>query len=58
MKIELRDRCKRGRCNKLIKKSKQAQNEYARYKPYCCYHCQQWHNLELALAYINTLTDN
>ena len=51
----LRDRCARSSCNKLITKGKQVQAEYARYKPFCSYHCQQWAGLEDAQRYINSL---
>ena len=32
-----------------------AQANYDRYAPYCSYNCQEWHNLERAQDYINTL---
>ena len=31
------------------------QDNFARYAPYCSYHCQQWANLEDAQEYINGL---
>lgn len=51
--IDLRDRCKRPRCGKLIRKGKMAQANYQRYKPYCSYGCQEWHRLELAQEYLD-----
>jgi hypothetical protein len=53
--LDLRDRCARSRCNKLITKGKNVQAEYARYKPFCSYHCQQWAGLEGAKAHLDTL---
>ena len=58
MKIDLRERCKRGRCNKLILKNKTAQYAYSLYKPYCSYHCQQWNALEQAQAHINSIKES
>ncbi len=55
VKIDLRDRCAREKCNKLIGKSKMKIAAYDHYKPYCSYHCQQWHGLELAQKHINSL---
>ena len=51
MKLDLRPRCARPRCGKLITKGRMAQDSYARYKPYCSYHCQVCHGTEQALAY-------
>lgn len=51
--LDLRDRCLRERCHKLIRKGKMAQANYQRYKPYCSYGCQEWHKLEQARAYLD-----
>lgn len=53
--IDLRDRCARSACNKLITKGKQVQTEYARYKPFCSYRCQEWASLESAKRYLDSL---
>ena len=58
MKLDLRPRCVRPRCDKLIRNGKMAQATYQRYKPYCSYACQEWHNLEKAQAYINERIDD
>jgi hypothetical protein len=55
--IDFRDRCARERCNKLITKGKQAQYNFTMYKPYCSYHCQQWHGLEVAQSHISRIGD-
>lgn len=49
-------RCER--CNKAIKKSKIAQVEYEKYKPYCSYHCQQWATLSKAKQHLNSLSES
>ena len=51
--LDLRDRCLRPKCHKLIRKGKLAQANYQRYQPYCSYGCQEWHKLEAAQEYIN-----
>jgi len=51
-KIDLRDRCARQCCNKLIGKGKQAQANFKRYAPHCSYHCQQWDYIESARLHI------
>lgn len=53
--LDLRDRCKRPRCDKLIRKGKMAQANWQRYKPYCSYGCQEWHRLEQAAEYLERL---
>ena len=53
--LDLRDRCARAACNKLIRKGQMAQAEYARYKPFCSYHCQQWAGIEAGRQRINEL---
>lgn len=50
---QLSARCER--CNKAITKGKMAQDNYKRYAPYCSYHCQQWHQIELAKQHLATL---
>ena len=58
MKIDLRPRCARARCHKLITKGKMAQDNFKRYQPYCSYHCQHWAGLEMAQAHITAIRDN
>jgi endogenous inhibitor of DNA gyrase (YacG/DUF329 family) len=53
MIIDLRTRCARKKCHKLIRKGKKAHEDYKRYYPYCSYHCQEWANLEDAMEYMN-----
>lgn len=53
--LDLRDRCARDSCAKLIRKGKQSQAEYARYRPYCSYHCQQWAGIDSARRHLATL---
>lgn len=53
--LDLRDRCARQRCHKLIRQGAQAQSEYQRYKPFCSYHCQEWDRVEGAARYLATL---
>lgn len=50
--LDLRPRCKR--CNK-IPRGKLKQQSYEHYKPYCSYHCQEWHRLEQASEYIRRM---
>ena len=57
MRLDLRPRCIRERCAKLIRKGKMAQSNYTRYKPYCSYACQEWHNLEKAQQYLRNRRD-
>jgi hypothetical protein len=52
--VDLRDRCHRERCFKLIRKGKMAQERYARYKPFCSYNCQEWDRIEVAQAYLDS----
>lgn len=55
MKLDLQDRCKR--CHK-IPRSKIAQENYAkRYPGYCSFHCQEWHRLEQASAYVRAMPE-
>jgi hypothetical protein len=54
-KIDLRDRCRRAKCKKLIRKGAAAKAEFERYRPYCSYHCQQWSGIEDASTYLKTL---
>jgi endogenous inhibitor of DNA gyrase (YacG/DUF329 family) len=49
MRLDLRPHCKR--CGKIPRGKLQREN-YDRYKPYCSYHCQEWHILEQAQRYI------
>lgn len=51
--LDLRSRCARQRCDKLIRKGQQAQAEFKRYSPFCSYHCQEWARLEGAQAVID-----
>lgn len=53
--LDLRDRCARENCRKLIRQSKGAQAEFQRYKPFCSYHCQEWARTEGALRHLSTL---
>ncbi len=53
MKLDLRDRCQRARCSRLIRKGKIAQQNYASYKPFCSFACREWDRLEVAQEYIN-----
>lgn len=53
--LDLRDRCARQRCHKLIRQSNGAQVEFQRYKPYCSYHCQEWDRTESAARHLATL---
>ncbi len=55
MKLDLRLRCKRIACRKLIRPHKNAKASYERYKPFCCYSCQEWDKLEMASDYIATV---
>lgn len=51
--LDLRPRCGRRRCNKLIRRGKRAQAEHERYTPYCSFHCQEWARLEDAQDYLD-----
>lgn len=51
MKLDLRNRCARPLCHKLIRANKMAQGNWKRYKPYCSFHCQETHNMDKNLAY-------
>jgi hypothetical protein len=53
--LDLRARCERKNCNKLIRKGEAAQREFARYRPYCSYHCQEWGRLEGAMQHLRRL---
>jgi hypothetical protein len=53
--LDLRARCLRRRCHKLIRKGKLAQANYQRYKPFCSYACQEWNKIEEARDYINRM---
>jgi len=50
MKIDLRLRCERPSCHKLIRKA--AMWEYEQYKPYCSYQCQEFHKQEMVMEYL------
>lgn len=50
--LDLRQRCKR--CKKMPR-GKMQQANWDRYKPYCSYHCQEWHQLELASEYVRKM---
>lgn len=52
MKLDLRPRCER--CRKIPRGKMQTAN-YERYKPYCSYHCQEWHRLEKASAFVRNM---
>lgn len=47
--LDLRARCARQRCNKLIRNSQQAQADYKRYAPYCSFHCKECDRVESSL---------
>ena len=53
--LDLRARCARPRCNKLIRKGEAAKREFARYRPFCSYHCQEWARLEGAMQHLREL---
>lgn len=44
--------CKR--CNKKPRGKIKVENA-KRYEPYCSFHCQEWHRLELASSYVRSL---
>lgn len=50
--LDLRPRCER--CVKLIRGA-MAEARYARYRPFCSFHCQEWTRLESAQRYINEM---
>lgn len=47
-------RCER--CNKLPR-GKIKQENARRYAPYCSFHCQEWHRLELASSYVRDMPE-
>jgi hypothetical protein len=51
--LDLRPRCKRRACQKLITKGKMAQDNYKRYAPFCSFGCKEWDRLEEAQRYLN-----
>jgi len=53
--LDLRDRCARKNCGKLIRQNQGAQAQYQRYKPFCSYHCQEWDRVEGAARHLATL---
>lgn len=53
--VDLRERCQRMRCWKIIRSNNVAQANYQRYKPFCSFNCQEWDRLEMAQKYINTI---
>jgi hypothetical protein len=55
--LDFRPRCERQSCAKLIRKHASAQADYARYRPFCSYACQEWAGLENAQRYINSLPE-
>ena len=52
VKLDLRPRCLR--CKK-IPHGKMKQANFERYKPYCSFHCQEWHRLELASEFVRNM---
>jgi len=50
--LDLRPRCLR--CNK-IPRGKMQKSNFEHYKPYCSYHCQEWHRLEQASEYVRKM---
>lgn len=50
--IDLRDRC--TRCGRLIR-GKSSIKSFEIYKPFCSFHCQEWHRLESCQRHLSMI---